>query len=131
MPAVVENKGSEKDKKPILTTIFAKSKNFKPGIYANKAYKWIPGYGIFIKLILHGRMAFGLLSHFDHMIGLCMAAAHLRYYTVCRQACFRLIQVINIDLKQIIFWDLLQMLQYSAPPPNIATSLWLVHNLNH
>ena len=33
-------------------------KKIKPGIYANKAYKWIPGYGIFIKLILHGRMAF-------------------------------------------------------------------------
>jgi hypothetical protein len=41
-----------------------------------------------------------------------------RYDTVCRQACFGLIQVINIDLKQIIFWDLLQMLQYSAPPHN-------------
>ena len=58
VPAVAENKGSEKDKKPILTAIFAKSKIFKPGIYANKAYKWISGYGIFIKLILHGRMAF-------------------------------------------------------------------------
>ena len=46
------------DKKPISSAIFAKSKNFKPGIYANKKYKWIPGYGIFIKLILHGRMAF-------------------------------------------------------------------------
>ena len=58
VPAVAERKGSEKDKKPILSTIFAKSKNFKPGIYTNKAYKWIPGYGIFIKLILHGKMAF-------------------------------------------------------------------------
>ena len=53
-PAVAESKGSEKNKKPILFTIFAESKNLKPGIYANKAYKWIPGYGIFIKLILHG-----------------------------------------------------------------------------
>ena len=35
------------------------------------------------------------------------------------RACFGLIiQIINIDLKQIIFWDLLQMLQYSAPPHN-------------
>ena len=61
VPAVAESKGSEKDKKPISSTIFAKSNNFKPGIYANKTYKWIPGYGIFIKLILHGRMAFNTI----------------------------------------------------------------------
>ena len=30
----------------------------KPGINANKAYKWIPGDGIFIKPILRGKMAF-------------------------------------------------------------------------
>jgi hypothetical protein len=41
-----------------LSAVFAKSKDLKPGIYANKAYKWIPGYGIFIKLILRGKMAF-------------------------------------------------------------------------
>ena len=58
VPAVAESKGSEKDKKPISSAIFAKSKNFKPGIYANKAYKWIPGCVIFIKLILRGKMAF-------------------------------------------------------------------------
>ena len=58
VPVVAESKGSEKDKKPILPAVFAKSKYLKPGIYANKTYKWIPGYGIFIKLILHGKMAF-------------------------------------------------------------------------
>ena len=61
MPTVAESKGSEKNKKSILSAVFAKSKNFKPGIYANKTYKWIPGYGIFIKLILHGRMAFNAI----------------------------------------------------------------------
>ena len=58
VPAVAESIGSEKDKKPISSTVFAKSKNLKPGIYANKTYKWIPGCGIFIKLILCGKMAF-------------------------------------------------------------------------
>ena len=58
VPAVAESKGSEKDEKPISSAVFAKSKNLKPGIYENKAYKWIPGYGIFIKLILRGKMAF-------------------------------------------------------------------------
>ena len=58
MPVVAEGKGSKKNKKPISSAVFAESKNFKPGIYANKAYKWIPGYEIFIKLILHSRMAF-------------------------------------------------------------------------
>ena len=58
VPVVAESKGSENDKKPISSAIFAKSKKFKPRIYANKAYKWIPGYSIFIKLMLHGRMAF-------------------------------------------------------------------------
>ena len=38
-PVVAESKGSEKDEKTISSTIFAKSKNLKPGIYANKAYK--------------------------------------------------------------------------------------------
>jgi hypothetical protein len=36
---VAESKGSEKDEKTISSTIFAKSKNLKPGIYVNKAYK--------------------------------------------------------------------------------------------
>jgi hypothetical protein len=58
VPAVAESKGFEKDKKPILSAVFGKSKNLKPGIYENRAYKWIPGYGIFIKLILHSRMGF-------------------------------------------------------------------------
>jgi hypothetical protein len=44
VPAVAESKGSEKDKEPISSTVFAKSKDLKPGIYTNKAYKWIPGY---------------------------------------------------------------------------------------
>jgi len=50
-----------KDKKPISSAVFAKSKNFKPGVYENEAYKWIPGYGIFIKLILRGKMAFNAI----------------------------------------------------------------------
>jgi hypothetical protein len=58
VPAVAESKGSEKDEKPISSVIFAKSKNFKPGIYVNEAYKWIPGYGIFIKPILQEKMDF-------------------------------------------------------------------------
>ena len=77
MPAVSESKGSEKDEKPISSAIFAKSKNFKPGIYVNRAYKWIPGYGIFIKPILRGKMAFDTMSRFDHVIKLCMAVAYL------------------------------------------------------
>jgi hypothetical protein len=56
-----------------LSAVFAKSKDLKPGIYANKAYKWIPGYGIFIKLILRGKMAFDtivtLQSHDQVMYG--------------------------------------------------------------
>jgi hypothetical protein len=50
--------GALRAQKPILSTIFAKTKNVKPGIYASKAYKWIPGYGIFIKLIWRCKMAF-------------------------------------------------------------------------
>jgi hypothetical protein len=38
VPAVAESKGSENEN-PISSAIFEKSKNFKPGIYANKAYK--------------------------------------------------------------------------------------------
>ena len=64
VPAVAESKGSEKDKKPISSAVFAKSKNINPGIYANKTYKWIPGYGIFIKLILHGKMALDTIVTF-------------------------------------------------------------------
>jgi hypothetical protein len=55
---VAESKGSEKEKKTYLVRRFCKIKKLKPGIYANKTYKWIPGYGIFIKLILRGKMAF-------------------------------------------------------------------------
>jgi hypothetical protein len=41
-----------------LSAIFAKLKKLKPGIYVNKAYKWIPGYGIFTKPISRGKIAF-------------------------------------------------------------------------
>ena len=79
VPAVAETKGSEKDEKPILSAIFAKSKNFKPWIYVNKAYKWIPGYGIFIKPILRGKMAFNTtvtLSSHDRVVYGCGPASN-------------------------------------------------------
>jgi hypothetical protein len=50
--------GALRAQKTYLVRRFAKSKNLKPEIYANKAYKWISGYGIFIKPILQGKMAF-------------------------------------------------------------------------
>jgi hypothetical protein len=54
----LKGKGSEKNEKPISSAVFAKLKKLKRGIYVNKAYKWIPGYGIFTKPISRGKIAF-------------------------------------------------------------------------
>jgi len=67
VPAVAESKGSEKDEKPISSAIFAKSKNFKPGIYVNQAYKWITCYKANICEV---RWLSTLLSRFNYVIEL-------------------------------------------------------------